>query len=78
MTTKAEYQKVIRQHCLKCCGESYTDVENCTSGPDASPYSTCVLWPYRLGPDPNPHPGNVAAGKKKTKFLPQIKSSDLT
>lgn len=38
----------IKKHCLRCAG-TQKDVENCTSGPDAAPYSQCLLWYYRLG-----------------------------
>lgn len=69
MTTKTELLKTIRKHCLICCGGSCLDVKNCTSGPDASPYSTCLLWPFRLGVDPNPSESKVEAGKKKIKSL---------
>lgn len=65
MTTKTEYAQVIRKHCLNCCSGSYLEVENCTSGPDAAPYATCALWPFRLGTDPNPNPNKVEAGKLK-------------
>jgi len=41
--------KDIHKHCLRCCGGSWKDVENCQSGPDAAPFSSCVLWIYRLG-----------------------------
>ncbi len=52
MATKTGLLQVIRKNCLNCCSGSYTDVENCTSGPNASTYSTCVLWAFRLGKDP--------------------------
>lgn len=52
MTTKKELLRTIRKHCLNCCDGSYSDVKECASGPDASPYSTCVIWPFRLGTDP--------------------------
>lgn len=63
MTTKAEILKAIRTHCLECCGGSWLDVENCTSGPDAEPYSSCGLWAYRFGKDPAPAQSRVEAGK---------------
>lgn len=37
--------KVIRRHCLECCGNSPTEVERC-SCPD------CLLWPWRFGMRP--------------------------
>jgi hypothetical protein len=64
MTTKKELLKTIRQHCIRCCGGSWKDVENCTSGPDASPYSTCLLWQFRLGSDPQPSSARVKLGTK--------------
>ncbi len=69
MTNKNELLRTIRKHCLICCGGSWIDVKNCASGPDASPYSTCLLWPFRLGVDPSPSETKVEAGKKKAKFL---------
>lgn len=65
MTTKTELISTIRKHCLSCCGGEAEQVRECTSGPDASPYSTCYLWPYRMGKDPNPSLGNVEAGKRR-------------
>lgn len=64
MTRKTDLLKAIRLHCLNCCGGSWLDVENCTSGPDARPYNTCVLWPYRLGTDPNPSQSKVESGRR--------------
>lgn len=69
MTKKTELLITIHKHCLRCCGGSWIDVENCTSGPNASPYSTCLLWPFRLGVDPNPSESRVEAGKIKVKIL---------
>lgn len=68
MTTKNELLAVIRKRCLECCSGSYTEVEKCTSGPNAAPYSTCALWPYRLGIDPNPSEARVEAGKRLNKI----------
>lgn len=68
MSTKNELLRTIRNHCLECCGGSWVDVQDCTSGPNAGP-STCNLWPYRLGKDPNPSESRVEAGKIKAKFL---------
>jgi len=65
MTTKTALLQTIRQHCLNCCGGSYKDVENCTSGPTAAPYSTCSLWIYRIGKDPDePTEGMKEKGRK--------------
>lgn len=52
MTTKTVLLQTIRKHCLECCGGSYKDVEGCTAGPNAKSYSTCALWVFRLGKDP--------------------------
>lgn len=68
MTTKTELLQTIRKHCLECCGGSYVDVLNCTSGPDAKPYSTCTLWTFRLGVDPSgPSEARREAGKRLAK-----------
>lgn len=65
MTTKTSLLQTIRKHCLDCCGGSYVDVLNCTSGPDAKPYSTCALWAFRLGVDPSgPSEARQRAGRK--------------
>lgn len=75
MTSKKELLKTIRLHCLNCCGGSWLDVVNCTSGPNASPYSTCELWPYRLGVDPSPCISRVESGRKlahQTNNEPQL------
>ncbi|HEY3363277.1 MAG TPA: hypothetical protein VGK06_16030 [Methanosarcina sp.] len=53
MATKTSILQVIRKHCLECCSGSYKDVENCASGPNAAPYSTCALWVFRSGRDPD-------------------------
>ncbi|MDD3041085.1 hypothetical protein [Bacteroides sp.] len=55
MTSKTKLLDTIRQHCLNCCGGSLEDVENCLAGPDASPFSKCVLWEFRLGKDQKPN-----------------------
>jgi len=68
MTTKSGLLAIIRKRCLECCGGSYTEVEKCTSGPDASPYSTCALWEFRLGNDPYPSEARVEAGKRLNKI----------
>jgi len=48
MATKTELLEVIRKRCLECCGGSYQEIENCTSGPSAGPFSSCSLRAYRL------------------------------
>jgi hypothetical protein len=78
MTTKTELLQTIRKHCLECCSGSYSDVEKCTSGPNAKPYSTCALWVFRLGKDPDePSEAMKEKGRKitlsrKTRELSQI------
>lgn len=69
MTTKTELLKIIRKHCLNCCSNSWLDVKECKGGPDAKPYSQCLLWPFRLGVDPKPSESRVEAGKNKAKIL---------
>ncbi|KKG56166.1 hypothetical protein [Methanosarcina mazei] len=65
MTTKTELLLTIRKNCIACCGGSYQEVENCTSGPTAAPYSQCALWAFRLGKDPDgPSEARREAGKK--------------
>lgn len=76
MTSNKELLKTIRKHCLNCCSGSWIDVQECASGPDASPYSTCLLWPYRLGKDPNPSQARVEAGKIKIKSLHPEKAEE--
>jgi hypothetical protein len=56
--------KTIRKHCLECCSGSALDVKKCASGPDAAPYSTCSLWKYRLGVNPDVSDAKREAGKK--------------
>jgi len=64
VTTKTQLLEVIRKRCLECCGGSYQEIENCTSGPNSGPLSSCSLWAYRLGVDPNPSEARKEAGKK--------------
>ncbi len=47
MTTKTGILQAIRQKCLDCSCFQPTEVREC-------PVSTCGLWPYRLGRDPEP------------------------
>ena len=47
MTTKTEILTVIRSKCLDCCCYQTAEVWECR-------VSTCGLWPYRLGMDPEP------------------------
>lgn len=53
MTTKTVLLQTIRKHCLECCGGSFKDVDNCAAAPNASHYSSCALWIYRNGKDPD-------------------------
>ena len=68
MATKTVLLQTVRQHCLNCCSGSYKDVENCASGPNAKPYSTCALWVFRLGKDPDePSEAMKEKGRKITR-----------
>ena len=49
MTTKANILQAIRRKCLDCSCYQPIEVRNCH-------LSTCDLWPYRLGRDPDPSP----------------------
>ena len=64
MTTKTALLQTIRKHCLECCGGSYQEVENCISCPTEGPFSSCALWDFRLGKDPEPSESRKLAGKK--------------
>ena len=47
MTTKADILQAIRRKCLDCSCFQPAEVREC-------PVSTCDLWPFRLGRDPDP------------------------
>jgi hypothetical protein len=47
MTTKADILHAIRQTCLDCSCYQPSEVRNCH-------LTTCDLWPYRMGRDPDP------------------------
>ncbi|MBB6411937.1 hypothetical protein HNQ71_004625 [Mesorhizobium sangaii] len=47
MTTKTAILQAIRQKCLDCSGCQPAEVREC-------PVSTCGLWLFRLGMDPDP------------------------
>ena len=49
MTTKAAILQAIRHKCLDCSCYQPVEVREC-------PVSTCGLWPYRFGMDPDPSP----------------------
>lgn len=42
---KRPIMKVIRAHCIACCGGEPGEVRKCTS-------LDCDLWPYRMGKNP--------------------------
>ena len=47
MTTKTAILQAIRHKCLDCSGYQPAEVREC-------PVSTCGLWPFRFGMDPDP------------------------
>ena len=47
MTTKADILQAIRRKCLDCSCFQPSEVRECL-------LSTCDLWPFRLGRDPDP------------------------
>jgi hypothetical protein len=49
MTTKAAILHAIRNKCLDCSCYQPIEVREC-------PLTTCGLWPYRFGVDPDPSP----------------------
>jgi hypothetical protein len=49
MTTKAAVLHAIRNKCLDCSCYQPVEVREC-------PLTTCGLWPYRFGVDPDPSP----------------------
>ena len=49
MTTKAAILQAIRHKCLDCSCYQPVEVREC-------PVTTCGLWPYRFGVDPDPSP----------------------
>ena len=49
MTGKKELLKIIKDHCLECCGGSVEEVKNCRS--NGGKFSACALYPYRMGKD---------------------------
>ena len=53
MTTKTELLKIIRKQCISCCGGSFAEVEACTGGKRTNDFTTCHLWEFRFGTDPN-------------------------
>jgi hypothetical protein len=47
MTTKAAILQAIRQKCLDCSCHQPSEVRDCR-------ITTCDLWPFRFGRDPEP------------------------
>ena len=47
MTTKAAILKAVRARCLDCSVHQPGEVARC-------PVTTCALWPFRFGRDPDP------------------------
>ena len=47
MTTKADILRAIRQKCLDCSCHQPSEVRDCR-------ITSCSLWPFRLGRDPEP------------------------
>jgi hypothetical protein len=47
MTTKASVLQSIRRKCLDCSCYQPSEVQLC-------PVTTCALWPFRFGRDPQP------------------------
>ena len=47
MTTKAAILQALRAKCLDCSCHQPGEVRSC-------PVTTCALWPYRFGRDPEP------------------------
>lgn len=42
---KQSFSKAIREYCMQCSGESFSEVRNCK-------IDTCPLWAYRFGKSP--------------------------
>ena len=47
MTTKADVLQAIRRKCLDCSCFQPAEIQKC-------PVTTCDLWPFRFGRDPEP------------------------
>lgn len=45
-TTVKDFLRLIREHCIECCGYSAYEADRC-------PAEKCHLWAYRQGKDPN-------------------------
>ena len=64
--TKTEILKVIKQHCLDCCYDQVAEVQNCPCS------SSCALWAYRLGKDPNPRVLSPAEKARRAELMRAI------
>ena len=54
----------IRKHCLECSGNAYKEVKEC-------PIVDCLLYPFRLGKNPN-------YKNNQNKSLPQFDKQETT
>lgn len=43
--SKKSMLKIIREKCLDCCVQQYSEVQLCQC-------TSCPLWPYRMGKNP--------------------------
>ena len=52
---KVNLRKLIRKHCVSCCGGMQSEVRHCT-------IIACEFWPYRMNKNPfNESKGNAGA-----------------
>ena len=42
---QAPLRKIIREHCISCCGGAQIEVRNCS-------IVSCQFWPYRMNKNP--------------------------
>jgi hypothetical protein len=59
MTTKADILHTIRQKCIDCCCHQLAEIRRCS-------LTSCALWSYRMGIDPNPSEGRGFAGQPRS------------
>lgn len=53
-------------------------MQNCKSGPDEKPFSTCALWTYRNGVDPQgPSEAKKEAGQRLSQSRNKIETMQL-
>lgn len=71
MTTKKEYQKVIRLGCIDCCNGSYKAIRLCTD-------KKCPSWSFRMGTDPSPSKRGFAITKLRDKSPSNTKTVNLS